>query len=127
MLVIRMYCGADSFMEAILMSMLCKRRLLFLEAVRIKSVSCVLYRKIRMRVTRMRVTRMRVTRMTMRVMCHCKMRVTCHCKMRATCSRKEGSLQKSPICSAATPCDLKSRNTSFTVGPSSCSNIRVCS
>ena len=50
--------------------------LIFLEVVR-KSVPCVLYRKIRMR----------VTRMTMRVMCHCK--------MRATCSRREGSLQYS--------------------------------
>ena len=35
MLVIRMYCGADVFMEAVRMSMLCKRRLLFLKAVRI--------------------------------------------------------------------------------------------
>ena len=67
MLVIRMYCGADAFMEAVRMSMLCKRRLLFLEAVRIKSAPCVLYRKIRMR----------MTRMTMRVMCHCKMRAMC--------------------------------------------------
>ena len=51
-----------------------KCRLIFLEVVR-KSMACVLYRKIRMR----------VTRMTMRAMCHCK--------MRATCSRREGSLQ----------------------------------
>ena len=51
-----------------------KCRLIFLEVVR-KSVPCVLYRKIRMR----------VTRMTMRAMCHYK--------MRATCSRREGSLQ----------------------------------
>ena len=51
-----------------------KCRLIFLEVVW-KSVPCVLYRKIRMR----------VTRMTMRAMCHCK--------MRATCSRREGSLQ----------------------------------
>ena len=58
-----------------------KCRLIFLEVVR-KSVPCVLYRKIRMR----------VTRMTMCVMCHCKMRATCHCKMRATCSRRKGSL-----------------------------------
>ena len=66
MLVIRMYCGADVFMEAVRIPMLCKRRLLFLEAVRIKSATCVLYRKIRMR----------VTRMTMHAMCHCKMRAT---------------------------------------------------
>ena len=33
--VIRMYCGADAFMEAVRMLMLCKRRLLFLEAVQI--------------------------------------------------------------------------------------------
>ena len=68
MLVIRIYCGADAFMEAVRMSLLCKRRLLFLEAVRMgKSASCVLYRKIRMR----------VTQMTMRATCHCKMRATC--------------------------------------------------
>ena len=66
MLVIRMYCGADALMEAVRMSMLCKRRLLFLEAVRIKSAPYVLYRKIQMR----------VTRMTMRAMCHYKMRAT---------------------------------------------------
>ena len=52
-----------------------KCRLIFLEVVR-KSVPCVLYRKIRMRVTRM------------------TMRAICHCKMRATCSRREGSLQE---------------------------------
>ena len=34
MLVIRTYCGADALMEAVRMSMLCKRCLLFLEAVR---------------------------------------------------------------------------------------------
>ena len=34
MLVIRMYCGADAFMEAVRMPMLCERRLLFFEAVR---------------------------------------------------------------------------------------------
>ena len=67
MLVIRMYYGADAFMEVVRMSMLCKRRLLFLEAVRIKSAPCVLYRKIRRR----------VTRMTMRAMCHYKMRAMC--------------------------------------------------
>ena len=63
-----------------------KCRLIFLEVVR-KNVSCVLYRKIRMR----------VTRMTMRVMCHRKMHAMCHCKMRATCSRREGSLH---LCSS---------------------------
>ena len=58
-----------------------KCRLIFLEVVQ-KNVSCVLCRKIWMR----------VTQMTISVMCHCKMRATCHCKMRATCSRMEGSL-----------------------------------
>ena len=91
MLVIRMYCGADALMEAVRMSMLCKRRLLFLEAVRIKSAPCVLYKKIRMRMTRMTMRVMCYCKM--RVMCHCKIRVTCHCKMRATCSWREGSLQ----------------------------------
>ena len=89
MLVIRVYCGADALMEAVRMSMLCKRRLLFLEVVRIQSAPCVLYRKIRMRMTRMSMR----ARMTMRAMCYCKMRATCHYKMRATCSRREGSLQ----------------------------------
>ena len=79
MLVIRMYCGADALMEVVRMSMLCKRPLLFLEAVRIKSAPCVLYRKVRMRMTRM------------------TMRARCHCKMRATCSRREGSLHLLPI------------------------------
>ena len=66
-----------------------KRCLIFLEVVR-KSVSCVLYRKIRMRVTRM--TMHVMCHCKMRATCHCKMRATCHCKMRATCSRREGSL-----------------------------------
>ena len=35
MLIIRLYYGADVFMEVVRMSMFCKRRLLFLEAVRI--------------------------------------------------------------------------------------------
>ncbi|RVW86045.1 hypothetical protein CK203_041501 [Vitis vinifera] len=81
MLVIRMYCGADIFMEVVRMPMLCKRRLLFLEAVRIyKVASYVFYRKVRMR----------VTRMTMRAMCHCNIRATCHCQMRAMCSQRAG-------------------------------------
>ena len=95
MLVIRMYCGADAFMESVRMSMLCKRRLLFLEAVRIKSAPCVLYRKIWMRVTRM--TMRTMCHCKMRATCHCKMRAMCHCKMRATCSRREGSLQTTCI------------------------------
>ncbi|RVW75323.1 hypothetical protein CK203_052930 [Vitis vinifera] len=53
-LVIRMYCGADALMEAVRMSMLCKRRLLFLEAVRMGKARHVCFiGKIRMRVTRM--------------------------------------------------------------------------
>ena len=74
-----------------------KCRLIFLEVVR-KSVPCVLYRKIRMRVTRMTISvmchcKMRATcHCNMRATCHCKMRATCHCKMRATCSQREGSL-----------------------------------
>ena len=43
MLVIRMYCGADTFMEAVRMSMLCKRRLLFLEAVRMEKARHVCF------------------------------------------------------------------------------------
>ena len=85
MLSIRMYCEADALMEAVRMSMLCKRCLLFLEAVRMgKAHHVCFYRKIRMR----------VTRMTMCATCHCEMHATCLCKMRATCPRKEGSLHQ---------------------------------
>ena len=65
MLVIRMYCEADASIESVRMPMLCKRRLVFLEVVR-KSVPCVLYETVRMK----------MTRMTMCVMCHCKMYAT---------------------------------------------------
>ena len=58
--------------------MLYKRRLLSLKQSGWKLALCVLYRKIRMRVTRM-------------TMC-----ATCHCKMHVTCSRRERSLQLGP-------------------------------
>ena len=91
MLVIRMYCGADVFMEAVRMPMLCKRRLLFLEAVQIYKVRHVCF-----------IGRSGwgwpgwqcVPCVTPR----CVPRVTpdaCHVsrQMRATCSQRAGSLQ----------------------------------
>ena len=68
MLVIRMYCGADAFIKTVRMLTLCKRRLLFLEAVRMGRARRVCF---------MGRSGWGWPRWQMGVVCHCQMRATC--------------------------------------------------